>query len=38
MKVRTLVSENRDFLVEIKALPFPVLNATELLQTLERAE
>jgi predicted nucleic acid-binding protein len=38
MEVRTLVSENRDFLVEIKALPFRVLNATEVLQTLGRAE
>ena len=34
MGVKTLVSENRDFLEEIKSLPFRVLSAAELLQTL----
>jgi hypothetical protein len=34
MGVKTLVSENRDFLEEIKSLPFRVLGAAELLQAL----
>jgi hypothetical protein len=35
MNVRILISENRDFLEEIKGLPFRVLNAEDLLRELE---
>jgi predicted nucleic acid-binding protein len=34
MNVKTLVSENRHFLEEIKGLPFRVLSAKDLLQEL----
>lgn len=34
MNIKTLVSENRDFLEEIKGLPFRVLRAEEALQEL----
>jgi hypothetical protein len=34
MNVKTLVSENRHFLEEIKVLPFRVLSARDLLQEL----
>jgi len=34
MKIKTLVSENRDFLEEIKGLPFRVLRAEEVLREL----
>lgn len=36
MDVEILVSENRDFLTEIKGLPFRVLSAEELLQELDK--
>jgi hypothetical protein len=34
MSIKTLVSENRDFLEEIKGLPFRVLRAEEALREL----